>query len=698
MHPSLIPFFEARGIVVIGASTQQDKLGFGVARNLVQSRYPGKIHFVNPKGGNLFGRMIYTNLSEVPDPLDLAVIVVPAPTVPEILRQCGQRGIRAAIVISGGFRETGAAGQALEEECVQIAQEYQMRFIGPNCIGLIDTNFPLDTTFLQTPIPPPGEVALLSHSGAICAALIDWSRGQGFSFSRLISLGNQANVNETDMLTPLAEDPKTRVIALYLEHIGSGREFVRVASQISKTKPIVALKSGRYSAGQKAAASHTGALAGSDTAYDAAFDKAGVLRVANAEEMFDWSHALAWSPMPQGPRTAILTNAGGPGVIAADGVEQHGLTLAELSPQTIAALEAVLPPAASKRNPVDMIASGGPKEYEACLRILLEDKNVDAVLVLSVPPPMYPAEEIAERLIPIIQGSSKPVLIAFTGGKLVEEAVEMFRKAHIPAYPFPERAASALACLAKRAEYLHRPDLPHIPPEDARPDEAHRLLADQPSGSWLDPEACSRLMDIYHIPNASVRLARSAEETAAIAAELGFPVALKVASPDLPHKSDVGGVLLNIRSPEEAHFGYTQIMAKVKAAEPKASVHGVHVQRMTPPGQEVIIGAIRDPQFGPLVMFGSGGVEVEGLKDVSFALAPLNQAEAEKLIRRTWAGRKLSGFRSIPPGDEAAVIDVLVRLSHLAYECQEIAEIEINPLRVLLPGEGAVALDVRVRK
>ena len=698
MDASLKPFFEARGIVVLGASTQQDKLGFGVARNLVQSRYPGKIHFVNPKGGNLFGRMIYTDLSEVPDPLDLAVIVVPAPAVPETLRQCGERGIRAAIIISGGFRETGPAGAALEEKCVQIARQYQMRFIGPNCVGLIDTNFPLDTTFLQTPTPPPGEVALLSHSGAICAALIDWSRGQGFSFSRLISLGNQADVNETDMLIPLAEDPKTRVIGLYLEHIGSGRDFVRVAAQIARHKPIVALKSGRFSAGQKAAASHTGALAGSDTAYQAAFEKAGVLRVANAEEMFDWSHALAWCPLPKGPRTAILTNAGGPGVIAADGVEQHGLQLAELSPQTVAALTDLLPPAASKNNPVDMIASGGPKEYEACLRLLLADPQVDSVLVLSVPPPMYPASQVAERLISVIQASEKPVLIAFTGGQLVEEAVEMFRKAHIPAYPFPERAASALACLARRAEFLKQPEVTYLPLEDADREKAHQLLAESPAGSWLDPEACSRLMDTYRIPNAAVRLARAPEEAAELATQMGFPVVLKVASPDLPHKSDVGGVLLNLRTKEEVISGYTQIVWKVRAVEPQAFIEGVHVQRMTPPGQEVIVGAVRDAQFGPLVMFGSGGVEVEGLRDVAFALAPLNQAEAEKLIRRTWAGKKLQGFRSIPPGDEAAVADVLVRLSHLAYDCQEISEIEINPLRVLSPAAGAIALDVRARK
>lgn len=698
MNPSLAPFFRPQGIVIAGASSQPEKLGYAVARNLVNSGYRGEIYFVNPKGGRLFERDMYTRLDEVPEPLDLAVLVVPAPAAPESLRLCGERGLKAVILLSGGFRETGPEGATLENTCLEICREYGMRLVGPNCVGLIDTNLPFDTTFLQTPTPPPGEVGLISHSGAICAALVDWSRQKGFSFSNIASLGNQADVNETDLLGGLAEDPGTSVIAMYLEHVANGVRFVQEGRLAVRQKPVIALKAGRSSAGQKAAASHTGALAGSESAYDAAFEKTGILRAGDTEEMFDWARALAWCPLPKGRRVAILTNAGGPGVIASDAVEAEGLRLAEFTPDTRAALSGLLPAAASKNNPVDMIASGGPKEYAACLRLLIDDPNVDAVLVLSVPPPMFPAEQVAEAIIPIIQASPKPTLASFTGGEFTHAAMECFQKQRVAAYPFPERAAASLACLARRAEFLAQPDLPDSAPDDMQTDAARRLLEDLPSGSWLGAEACSHLMDAYRIPNAAMRLARDADESAASAAQLGFPVALKAASPDLAHKSDVGGVLLNVRSPEEARSGYTQIVSRVRAAAPEAALEGVYVQRMTGPGQEVIIGAVNDPQFGPLVMFGSGGVEVEGLKDVAFALAPLNQAEAEKLMRRTWAGKKLKGFRSIPPGDEAAVTDILVRLSHLAYRHQDIREIEVNPLRVLPPGEGAVGLDVRVKK
>lgn len=698
MDSSLTPFFHPDGIAIAGASSQPEKLGYAVARNLVQSGYRGRIYFVNPKGGRLFDRDMYTSLDEVPEPLDLAVLVVPAPAAPESLKLCGERGIKAVILLSGGFRETGPEGAALESECLETCRAYGMRLVGPNCVGLIDTNLPFDTTFLQTPTPPPGEVGLISHSGAICAALVDWSRQQGFSFSRIASLGNQADVNETDLLSELADDPGTRVIAMYLEHVASGARFIQQACRAVRQKPVITLKVGRFSAGQKAAASHTGALAGSDSAYDSAFEKTGVLRASSTEEMFDWARALAWCPLPKGRRVAVLTNAGGPGVIASDAVEAEGLTLTEFTPATTAALTDLLPSAASKRNPVDMIASGGPKEYAACLRLLLDDPNVDAVLVLSVPPPMFPAEQVAEAIIPTIHNSTKPVLAAFTGGEFTHGALERFRLEHVAAYSFPERAASALACLAKRAEFLAKPEAVPAQPADVDKVGAQRALADTPAGSWLEPEACSHLIDTYCIPTSPIKLAHDVNEAALIAEQLGFPVVLKVASPDLPHKSDVGGVLLNIHSPEEAMSGYTKIVERVRAAQPEARLEGVHIQRMIPPGQEVIIGAVRDAQFGPLVMFGSGGVEVEGLKDVAFALAPLEQAEAEALIRRTWAGKKLKGFRSIPAADEAAAADILVRLSHLAFDCPEIQEIEINPLRVLAPGAGAVAVDIRIKK
>ncbi|MBE0670534.1 MAG: CoA-binding protein, partial [Anaerolineales bacterium] len=399
MHSSLTPFFNPKGVVVIGASTSPEKLGYGVARNLIQSGYQGAVHFVSQKSGELFGRPLYTNLEEVPNPLELAILIVPPQSTPQTIEDCASRGIKAAIIVSAGFREVDAEGAALEQQCVDAARKHGIRLLGPNCIGTIDTHLPLDTTFLQPPMPSQGNIGFISHSGAFAAAIIDWAREQGFGFSQIISLGNQADVNETDMLPEIAKDEHTRVITLYMESVSDGKRFVKAASEVTKNKPVIALKVGRYEAGQKAAASHTGALAGSEAAFDAAFAKAGILRAETAEQMFDWARALENCPLPRGKRMAILTNAGGPGVIAADSLETNCLLLSQLTESTLKALAATLPPAANIYNPVDMLASASPETYAACLRLLLQDKNVDGVMVILPPPPMFKTEEVAEKII-----------------------------------------------------------------------------------------------------------------------------------------------------------------------------------------------------------------------------------------------------------------------------------------------------------
>src|SRR3990172_8654535 len=473
MDSTLTPFFKPKGVVVIGASTSPEKLGYGVARNLIASGYQGAIHFVSQKSGELFERPLYTNLSDVPDPVDLAILIVPPQSTPRVIEDCAKRGIKAAIIVSSGFREVGAEGAALEQKCVEIGHALGVRLLGPNCIGTLDTHLPLDTTFLQPPMPAQGGIAFVSHSGAFCAAIIDWARGQGFGFSQIVSLGNQADVNETDVLPEVAKDEHTRVIVLYMESVSNGKKFVQATSEVTKQKPIIALKVGRFESGQKAAASHTGALAGSEAAFDAAFAKAGVLRADTAEQMFDWARALEVYPngLPlrglrdtlaknarystsNNHRIAILTNAGGPGVIAADSLETNGLLLAKLNKSTLKALIATLPPAASVYNPVDMLASASPNTYATCLKILLQDENVDGVLVILPPPPMFKTEEVAEKVIEVIGNFDKPVVIALMGSTLVEEASKVFQHANIPTYPFPERAASALGALARRAEHL----------------------------------------------------------------------------------------------------------------------------------------------------------------------------------------------------------------------------------------------------
>ena len=680
MNTSIIPFFKPQGVVIIGASTSPEKLGYGVARNLIQSGFQGAIHFISQKPGEIYGRPIYTQLNQIPDPVDLAILIVPPRATPKAIEECGQRGIKAAIIVASGFRESGAEGATLESQCLEVARAHGIRLLGPNCIGIIDTHFPLDTTFLQPPMPTQGGIGFISHSGAFAASIVDWARNEGFGFSQIVSLGNQADVNETDMLPMLADDPHTKVIVLYMESVSDGRQFVEVAREVTWRKPVIALKVGRFESGQKAAASHTGALAASDVAFNAAFERAGILRADTTEQMFDWATSLENCPLPRGKNIAILTNAGGPGVIAADSLEQNGLSLAQLDDSTLQGLSANLPLSAAIHNPVDMLASASPDTYANCLRILLEDSNVDAAMVILPPPPMFKAEVVAEKLIEVINKFDKPAVIALLGSTLIEEAEKTFKNSNIPTYPFPERAASALGALFKRAEFLGH---------------GQETLDHQKSSTLHRPwSTIDELLDLYDIPTAPIKLARDKTEAITIANELGYPVVMKIASPDILHKSDIGGVVLNIQNAESLQSAYTQIVSRTKTAKPEALIEGIYIQKQIPEGQEIIVGMVRDPQFGPLMMFGSGGIEVEGLKDVAFALAPLNQTEAQKLIRNTWAGRKLRGFRNIPPADEESVIEVLIRLSWLALDSVSIEEIEINPLRVLV--KGSVAVDVRI--
>ena len=692
-------FFAPKGVVVIGASQTPTKLGYGAARNLVVSGYPGAVHFVNPHGGQLFGRTIYATLNDVPDPVDLAVILIPAPRVPEVLQACGERRILHAIIGSGGFREVGAEGEALEKRCLEIARRFGMRLLGPNCIGFLDTHLPIDTTFLPLPGPLAGDIAFLSDSGAICEAVIDWARGQGFGLSRLVSLGNQLDLTEAEVLPPTAADPHTRVIAMYLEGVRDGRAFIDQASRVSEGTPLLAIKVGRSESGRRAVASHTGALAGRDAAFDAAFRKAGVIRAGSTEEIFDWARALAWCPLPAGRRMAVLTNAGGPGAIGVDALEASGLEVANLSQATRDALRAMLPPAASVADPVDMLAGAGPAEFANGLTLLLADEGVDGVMVILPPPPMTTAAEVAGAMIPVIQTSAKPVVVALMGEDLIAHAAKLLRQSHVPDYRFPERAASALSVLVRRAEQLLQPR--NLPEEidGVRADLAEEALANARLGEdgFVDPDTATWVAAACGLQVPAENLAHDEVEAVAAAERLGYPVAVKIASPDIPHKSDVGGVRLRLATAAAVAEAVRQILEAARTARPQAEILGVVVQPMAPEGQDVIVGAIQDEQFGPLVVFGSGGVEVEALRDVTFAVAPLSHAEAEAMLAATWAGRRLAGFRGEPEADRQAVIDAILRLGRMAAELPQISEIEVNPLRVLKPGQGARALDVRIR-
>jgi len=587
----------------------------------------------------------------------------------------------------------------LEARCLATAREYGIRVLGPNCIGYLDTHIPIDTSFLPLPGPIRGDIAFLSHSGAICETVIDWARGQGFGLSRLVSLGNQMDLNEGEVLPAVAADPNTRVVAMYMEGVGDGATFIEQARRVTPEKPVVAIKVGRSLSGRKAVASHTGALAGRDEAFDAAFRKAGVIRARHSEEMFDWARALAWCRPPRGPNMAVLTNAGGPGAIAADALDANGLRLPELQPETRQGLARLLPEAASLRNPVDMLAGAGPREYADCLRLLLADPGVDGIIVILPPPPVSTAADVAGAIIPVIRSAVKPVVLALMGEELIAPAARLFRQSRIPDYRFPERAASVLRVLYERSRQLDR-QLSEPPIfNDVQPDAVKACLEQARRGreGFISAACAHAAVAAYGLPTLSYRVVQDSEGALAAAQEFGYPVVLKLDSPDLPHKSDLGVLALGLTDPEAFGEAYEHILNLANESIPNIHVEGFMVQPELHGGQEVIVGFVRDEQFGPMLMFGTGGVEVEMLQDVSFELAPLSREEAIAMIERTQAGRKLRGFRSTGPADRESIIEVLLRMSQLAMNHPEIQELEINPLRVMPEGEGAQALDVRLR-
>jgi acetyl coenzyme A synthetase (ADP forming)-like protein len=691
--------FYPRGVVLIGISENPGKLGYRVAENMITSGYPGSLYFVNPRGGQIFDRPIFTDLEDLPDPIDLAVILIPARFVPETLEACGQRGIPFAIISSSGFKEVGKVGEALEKRSLEIAKRYGMRILGPNCIGILDTHLPLNTTFLPPPGPLPGEVAFLSHSGATCAAVIDWARSQGLGFSKVVSFGNQMDIHETEVLLSIGKDLKSSVITLYLESMGDGPSFVEIARTISEKKPILALKVGRSKRGYEAVASHTGALAGEDVAFDAAFERTGVIRAQSLQELLDWARALAWCPLPEGKRIAILTNAGGLGVIATDALVDQELEVADLGRDSVETLKGIFPPEANVNNPIDMLATAAPAEFAKGLSVLLRDEGVDGVLVILPPPPILHTADYARTIIPVIQATSKPVVISLMGGEILEGASDLFREARIPDYRFPERAASALGVLAKRAGQIGTQPLDPDVLEGIDTDRAKSILEKGSMGEngYIKPSMASEIVSAYGIKIPEGWVARSEDEAYQAAERIGYPVALKSNSAEIIHKSEVGAIILGLQDGDQVIQTYQQIMSDMRERSSRIVFDQVLVQQMVEGGQEVILGVIRDPQFGPLVMFGSGGVEIEGLKDVAFALAPLHRKEAEKLVAKTWAGQRLGGYRDIQPADREAVLDAILRIGQLVADFPQINELEINPLMVLPEGAGVLAVDVRMR-
>ncbi len=679
----LSPFFKPKGVAIIGASRNPHKLGYGVVRNLKDYRYQGGIYPVNKSATEILDLPCYESVAEVPDPVDLAVIIVPASIVPKIIKQCGQRGIKHTIVISGGFSETGEEGKKLEEELKRVANEWDVNFIGPNCIGTIDTHTPVNTTFV-TGMPESGEIGFCSQSGAMVASVIDWARGAGVGFSRIVSLGNQVDVNETQMIRALHEDEQTSVITAYIEGVSDGKAFMETAQKAAKDKPVVALKGGRGESGARAVASHTGALAGSTEAYEAAFDRAGVQQASTMEEMFDWARALAWQPLPKGKNVAVLTNAGGPAILAVDALEKAGLNLAELTSETKDYLKSRLPKAASVSNPVDVLAGSGPGTYAVALDALLTDKTVDSVVVIQAPQDWFLPASLAEVVGEVAGVHQKPVITSIMGKASVDEALKILHKRKIPNVAFPERVASVLAAMVNRKEWLDIPQQTTERYTDFDEDAVQKAVLEN---DW------NSLLEEYGIAFPPEQFAQTEEDAIEAAESIGYPVVVKLVSESVSHKTEVNGVKLGLRYAEDVKSAWKEIKKSAESAD--ADMEGVQVQKMLSGGQEVIMGLRRDSQFGPMVLFGTGGTDVELLQDVESAIAPLNRLQAEKLVDATRAGVKLKGWRNQPPADRETVIKYLMRLSQLGDDLPNVDELEMNPLYVLPDGQGAFAVDVR---
>ncbi len=691
MSDELERFFNPQGVAVIGASANPQKLSYGVVRNLKEHGYPGPIYPVNPKGGEILGLKVYPSIGAVPDPIELAVIMVPAPFVEGVLQECGERGLKAIIIITGGFREAGPEGAAAEKRLKEIAQSYGMRIIGPNCVGVMDAHLPLDTTFIAA-MPRPGYIGFVSHSGAICGGTIDWARQMSVGFSRIASLGNQLDVDIADGIHMMQNDPHTRVISIYAEGLPNGRRFVEAAAAVSRHKPVIALKAGLTSAGTRAVASHTGALAGNEQAYLAACHRAGALVVQSLQEQNDVALALATQPLPRSNRVAILTNAGGPAALAADELDRCGLRMADLGPETQEKLKAVTPRGAQLGNPVDMLGGPQAEMYQAAGKILLSDPGVDMLLAIFVPQAITPVNDVARNVIAAAQSADKPVVCCLVGGESITEAIRILNEHDVPFYQDPNRAARALAGLVRYQALRTRPDITPQPVLDIDRTAAYELLTQAWSDSeaaFTDPATAARIVATYGIQVPAAEVVTEVETAIEAAEDLGYPVALKLIARDVVHKADVGGVALNLEGPDAVRDAF-QRMGKGRA-KPR-----MMVQQMAPRGVEVILGAQHDVQFGPLLMFGLGGALVEVLRDVAFRLAPIHPQDAEGMVMETAAGQILQGVRGQSPKDIRAVIDIVRRLGQLVSDFPCIRELDINPLIVGEAGSGAWAVDVRL--
>ncbi|TWT82284.1 Succinyl-CoA ligase [ADP-forming] subunit alpha [Planctomycetes bacterium CA13] len=698
---NLRKIFAAKSVAIIGASQRPMSVGNTVIRNLIAGGYQGEIYPINPRFDQIEGVRCYPSVPDLPSPADLAVICTAAASVPEVVRRCGNAGVLGVVILSAGFREIGERGIALEQEILEVKKQFEgMRIIGPNCLGIMSPHSGLNASFAADS-PIKGRVAFISQSGALCTAVLDWAIEKQIGFSHFVSVGNMLDVGIADLIDYFSMDRWTDSIILYVESITDARQFMSASRAFTRSKPIIAYKAGRFAESARAAASHTGAMMGVDSVYEAAFARAGIIRVFDVDDLFDCAGLLARQKESKGPRLAIITNAGGPGVMATDALLQRQGVLANLSDATMESLNKSLPRPWSHGNPIDVLGDAPPKRYGDTIQTVLADGNVDGALVVLSPQAMTDPMQTAEQVIQAAKTSSKPVLTAWMGGARVRPGRELFHSAGVPAYATPEKAVSAFMHLV---EYSRRREMLYETPRsipirfnlDSQRLESVMNSIETDGASTLSEVASKTLLEAYQIPTTKTFIARNKEEAVRLSEQVGYPVVMKIFSPEITHKSDVGGVVLNLSTAEDVTEAFDRITTDAKQKVPDARIDGVTIQQMMarPYGRELIVGAKRDPVFGSVLMVGAGGTMAEILQDRALELPPLNERLARRMLESLRAWPMLQDYRGKPSVDVDKLVDVLMRISYLVADHPEISEIDVNPL--LVTPDNAIALDSRV--
>ncbi len=689
--------FNPKTVAVIGASGTPGKIGHTIIANMLEAEYEGTLYPVNPKASEIQGLPVTNAITDLPEGLDLAVLTIPKQFVLAALEQLAGIHTKSAIIITAGFKELGHEGYKLERAVAELCEKANIALIGPNCLGMINIGGKVNASFASGK-PKTGSIAFFSQSGALCSSILDWAQGENMGFSKFISLGNEAVLNESHMLDYLGEDPDTKVILGYIENIGHGDAFMAKAKAVSQKKPVIMVKSGTTSAGAKAASSHTGSIAGSDNVYTAAFNQAGVIRAGSIESLFNLAQAFSLQPLPKGPNMAIVTNAGGPGIMAADACEKSDLNMASISPATVNKLKEVLPPYASPYNPVDIAGDAKAQCFGDALQVVLDDDNIHSVLVMLTPTSAAAddLEAITEAIIRVAKTTDKPVFPCFMGKKRTSDGQKMLQEAGLPCYTFPEPAIESMETMYRYYLWQNREKAVMVDVERDQEKARKVIEAAKEAGAQEIVEfQAQEILTAYNLPVPGTGLARTSDDAVAAADRIGYPVVLKIASPQISHKSDVGGVKVGLKDAQAVRDAFLDITVRAHKMRPEALITGCLVQEMAPKGaKEIIIGFKRDEQFGPLLMFGLGGIYVEILKDISFRLAPLSKEDAHKIIQEIRSYMLLKGVRGEKSVNFEAIENILLSMSQLALDFPEIYEAEFNP--VLVNADKAVVADVRL--